>query len=234
MNDSAAGRLLGALIAPGKTFDSIAQRPTWVLAMLLHLVLAVGVGYLAVQHTDIGATTRQAIEKSGRTLTPEQVDQQVEMAEKIAKIAGPVAPFVFVPAMFLVVALVYWLGMRLVGGELRYPASLSVALHGMLPQAVAALLALPLMLNHGLYTQDELRRGVVASSFAFLAPEGASPAFVALLGSLDVFTFWSLGLLILGYRRAGRASATATSGVVLAVWVIYVLGKIGLTAAFAR
>jgi hypothetical protein len=233
MNDSAAGRLAGALIAPGKTFDSIAQRPTWVLAMLLNLVLGVGVGYLAVQHTDIGATARQKIEKSGRALTPEQVDQQVEIAEKFGKIIGPVAPIVFVPAMYLVVALVYWLGMRLVGGELRYPVSLSVSLHGMLPQAVATLLALPVLMTHGMYTEDEFRRGVVASNLAFLAPEGASPGLVALLGSLDLFTLWSLALLIIGYRRAGRTSTTAAAGVVLGVWVLYVLCKIGLTAAFA-
>jgi hypothetical protein len=234
LTDAAAGRLLGALVAPGKTFDSIVRRPTWVLALAFVTVLGLVANVIGVQHTDIAASVRERVEKSASTLSPEQVDQQVAMAEKISKIAAPLAALVFVPLVFLGMALVFWLLLRLVGGEFRYPVSLAVSVHALLPQALSSLISLPLMANHGMYSPDELRRGVLASNLAFLAPEGASPAVVALLGSCDLFTFWSLALLIVGYRRAGRTSAGATAGVVIGVWLLYVLGKIGMAAAFGR
>ena len=231
LTDSAAGRLLGVLVAPGKTFDSIVRRPTWVLALVLVTVLSLITSLVVVQHMDLASSVRERIEKSGGSLSPEQVDQQVAMAEKVSKIAIPLAALVFVPLMYLAVALVFWLLMRLVGGEFRYPVSLAVSLHGMLPQTLAGLLSLPLILSHGLYSPDAIKRGVLASNLAFLAPEGASPAAVALLGSVDLFTLWSLALLIIGYRRAGRTSAGATAGVVIGVWLLYVLAKVGLAAA---
>jgi hypothetical protein len=233
LTDSAAGRLLGALVAPAKTFESIARRPTWALALLVHLVLGVAVSFVVVQHTDIGATVRERLEKSGSTLSPEQVEQQVAVAEKFSKVLVPVSALIIVPVVTLLIALVCWLLLKAVGGELRYPVSLSVTLYGMLPQVIASLLALPLMAMHGLYSQDELKRGALASSLAFLAPQGASPALVALLSSLDLFSFWSLALLVIGYRRAARTS-TAAAGVVVGAWLLYVLGKIGIAAAFGR
>lgn len=232
LTDSAAGRLLGALVAPGKTFDSIARRPTWVLAMVFSILVGVAVSYVVMQHLDIGAAARQKIEKSGRSLTPEQVDQQVAMAEKIGKIAGPVAPLVVGPLIYLLVAFIFWLLLRLVGGEVRYPVSLAVALHGMLPQTLQGLLSLPVVASHGIYTQEGMQRGVLASNLAFLAPEGVSPAVVSLLASLDLFVIWSLVLLVIGYRRAGRTSTAATAAVVVGAWLLYVLAKMGWAAAF--
>jgi|HubBroStandDraft_3_1064219.scaffolds.fasta_scaffold09275_3 hypothetical protein len=234
LTDSAAGRLLGVLVAPAKTFESIARRPTWALALALHVVLGVAVAFVAIQHTDLGAAVRERLEKSGTTLSPEQMEQQVAVTEKFSKVLVPVSALIIVPVVSLLIALVFWLLLKAVGGELRYPVSLSVTLHGMMPQVIAALLALPLMAMHGLYSQDELKRGVVASSPAFLAPEGASPALVALLTSLDLFSLWSLALLVIGYRRTARTSTAATAGVAIGAWLLYVLGKIGIAAAFGR
>jgi hypothetical protein len=40
--DSGFGRLIGVLVSPGKTFESIARRPTWLVPLLV--LVAVGAG----------------------------------------------------------------------------------------------------------------------------------------------------------------------------------------------
>ena len=231
MNDSAAGRLIGALVAPVKTFESIAQRPTWVLALILMLLSTLGVGYLTMQHTDMAGSIRQAIEKQANgAMTPEQIDDRVAMATKVTNVTTIAGPIVFVPVSFLLVAFVFWLGLRLVGGDMRFPVSFSISLHAFLPSLVAGLISIPVLLGRGILSVDEIRRGVVASSAAAFAPEGASPIVVALLSSLDLFSFWCLALLIVGYRAGSKLKTGTVTAVVLSIWVLYILGKTGISA----
>jgi hypothetical protein len=231
MNDSAAGRLIGALVAPVKTFESIAQRPTWVLAMIVMLLATLGVGYLTMQHTDMAGNMRQAIEKQANgSMTPEQIDDRVAMATKVTHITSIAGPFVFVPVSFLLIGLVFWIGLRLVGSEMRYLVSFSICLHALLPSLVLGLISIPVLLGRGIMSVDELRRGVVASSAAAFAPEDASPVVVSLLSSLDLFSFWCLALLIVGYRAGSKLKTGTVTAVVLSIWVLYVLGKTGIAS----
>src|SRR5918996_1563977 len=83
MNDSELGRLLGVLVSPGKTFRSIAARPT-TLALLLVIVLStLGVSLLAAPKTDYEDIMRGQLAKSGREIPQEQLDKQIQMMKKI-------------------------------------------------------------------------------------------------------------------------------------------------------
>ena len=44
MEDSSFGRLLGVFVAPGKTFRSLAARPTWALPLLVLSLTSAGFG----------------------------------------------------------------------------------------------------------------------------------------------------------------------------------------------
>jgi hypothetical protein len=234
MSDSSAARIVGALITPKKTFEAIAQRPSWVLVLVILILATIGGSWLSMQHTDLATATRQQIEKqleqSHTSMTPEEIDNRVEMVAKVSKVTTLAGPLIFVPATFLVVALVFWVGLKLVGGEMRYPVSFSIALHAMLPSLISGLISIPVLLGRGVMSVDEIRRGVLASSPAAFAPEGTSAVIISLLASFDVFSFWTLALLIIGYRAGTRLRTGLVAAVVLSVWVLYVLGKIGLVA----
>ena len=47
LEDSSAGRVIGALVSPVKTFRSLAERPTWGVALVVLLVISTLVGVLA-------------------------------------------------------------------------------------------------------------------------------------------------------------------------------------------
>jgi hypothetical protein len=101
-----------------------------------------------------------------------------------------------------------------------------------MPLAVSYLLTLPLVLGRKTIGFQDTQRGILLSNPAILAPEGTKPAVVALLGSLDFFTLWTLVLLALGYRAVAKVSGTAATATVLVLWLLFVGIKVGIAAVF--
>ena len=238
MKDSGWGRLFGVLVSPGETFRSIAERPTWLPPLLLLVLLGVIVGFEVQMRTDPEEMVRGQLEAIKMDVPQEQVDKMIEDAESrtTAGKAG-LAAFgaVFQVALYAVVAVLFWIGFRLFGSEMDYLRSLATTLHGYMPIAVASLINLPLMLSRESLTFEEVMSGgVLVSSLKALAPEDASPVTEMLLGSVDLFTIWVLVLLTIGYKQVAKVSTAVASGIVILFWLIYVVGKVAIAAAFMR
>lgn len=232
-------RLGDVLWAPTGTFAKIAERPTWAVALLVLLGLNGALGVAAVQRIDSGAQRelfRESFEERG--LRGEELERQVDRAAEVSARFAPVAPIFGVAAGalgYLSVALLFLVGFRVgAGGELRFAQSFSVTLHGLMPHALAALLSLPVVLSRQSLDPESLRRGsFLASSPASLAPDGTSPAVLALLGSADLFTIWAVILLVLGYRTVARVSTGTSSAVVGAAWLLWIAVRVGLAVLFS-
>jgi hypothetical protein len=222
MHDSAVGRLLGVLVAPGRTFLSIAARPTWVAPLLLLMLLGSSVGYLVAQRMDFEDMVRQRMVQQNQELSAEQIDRGVQIAKKFGPVGALVTGIAVLPIAYLLLALVFWTFFRLFGSELSFPASLSVTLHSLMPNAVSALLTVPLIFRLATINAKDAQRGLLLSSLAAFAPESSGPAVKALLGSIDFFSLWVLILLSLGYRTVARVSTSAATGTVVAFWLLWV------------
>ena len=238
MKDSSWGRLIGVLVAPGETFRSIAERPTWLPPLLILMLLGVIVGFEVQMRTDPEEMVRGQLEVIKVDVPQEQVDKMIEEAESrtTAGKAGLAAVgAVFQVALYAVVAVLFWVGFRMFGSEMDYLRSLATTLYGYVPFAVASLINLPLLLTRESLTFEEVMGGgVLMSSLKALAPEDASPVTEMLLGSVDLFTIWTLVLLTIGYKAVAKVSTAVASGIVILFWLVYVVGKVGIAAAFMR
>lgn len=238
MKDSSFGRVIAVLVSPGETFRSIAERPTWVAPFLVLLLLGFAVGVVIQLKTDPEEMVRGQLAMIKMDVPQERVDEMIDQAESRStggKIGLTVGGVVVQAAVYALVALLFWVGFKLFGSELDYIGSLATTLHAYMPLAVGSLLNLPVMLSRAALTFDEVRSGgVLVSSLKAFAPEDASSLTESLLGSFDLFTIWTLVLLTLGYKTMAKVSTAVASGVIILYWLIYVGGKLALTAAFVR
>jgi hypothetical protein len=235
MENSAFGRLLGVLVAPLKTFASIAERPTWLAAFLV-LALAPAIPtFLVVPKVDWEEVTRTQLESNPQTaeLSREQMDEAVARGAKFAPFFAYAAPG-FVAVGLLLLGLVCWGIFNLAGGQASFPRSMAVVSHGFMPVVVSSLLAIPVILGVDKIEIEDLKADtLIKSNLAVFAPEGASAAMLKLLSKIDVFSIWALVLLILGFSQVTKVKRGVAAAVVLLLWAIFWVGMpVGLAALF--
>jgi len=229
---SAVQSLWGVLLAPEKTFQALAARPVWLPALLLLVASALALSILITPRLDMKQVIREAIEESGQEVPAAQIDLQVEMADKF-KWVGTASQVILQPGALLLMAGVFLVLLRLAGSEIDFRRSLAVSVHGLLPQALATVLAIPVVLSRSELSMQDLRSATfLRSNLAAFAPESTGKAMLSLLSSVDLFSLWTIALLAIGFRVVGRVSKAAAWGVVLTLWVLMVGGKLALAAIF--
>lgn len=232
MHDSAWGRLIAVLVSPIRTFQSIAERPTWVVPLVVLVALTLAANAVVFPRVDMAEVIRDATEAQGQQLSDEQIEQFAGIQGKLAFGCAVLLP----PIGYLVIALILMAAFNLLGGEIKYPASFSVTLHSMMPWAVASVLTLPVALAQESIGFETLRtESILAANAAWLAPPDVGPVLLALLIRLDVFSLWALVLLALGFAAAAKVSRAKAAAVVAVLWLVYVgfrVGLAGIGAAF--
>lgn len=228
---SSLSTLTLVLTSPRQGFRAIAAKPVIALALCVLIVLAVasvGVGMSKIS----GADYVRSLQDQGKTVPPQMVDNPDRMI-RIIRWTSIGGALVFTPLFYLAFAGLLLVGFRLAGSEIGYRKTLSVAVHGMLPLAIAALIGMAIALAREKISLEELQGGgLVLSNLGFLAHEGASKVLRALLTSVDLFSVWSIALLAVGYRIVAKVSSGAAWGTVLVIWIVGVALKVGMAAIF--
>ena len=233
MADSSVAHLIGVLTAPGRTFRSIRDRPTWGVALLVLILIGAGVYALLSQRLDMADMVRQGIEARGTEMPEEQVERMIDLYESYGVLFSLVMILLGSPALYLIASLFLWVAVRLVGGELSFKQGFSVFVHSQMPQVVAGVLSLPAIFSRTDFGFEELKTGsILPSNLGFLAPSEAGAGLVSLLSSVDLFGFWTLVLLCIGFAAVSRLKIGTASAAVVTCWLIYALGKAGWAVVF--
>jgi hypothetical protein len=211
-------------------FESIARRPTWPLPVILWLLASLAITAVLMPRMDFERMTRERFEKSGQKPSEEQIETMVEQQKRFAPIfgyaVGAVVPF----AITFLVAAVLFGSFKAFGWDTTYRQALGVTSHAFLPGVLGALLLLPLMARQERVDPDAMG-DLLRSNLGFLV-ERESKVLHSLLGSLDVFSFWTLALLVIGFSAAAKVRRGQAAGIIVTLWAVYVLGKAGFAAIF--
>ena len=222
--------VVGTFTKPSDTFGRLVARPTWWLPFVL-TVLATALSFWVVMpKIDMDRTIRESIEKrmekSGRTVSPEVIQKQVEAARKMTPLylgIGVVAASIF----FFVIALVLWGGAKAMGAEARYAQLLAIWGHSGLPSLVGVLISIPIFLQlpDASLTQEGAQHVLKSNVGAFL-DDSAPAALRALASSVDIFSIAVLCLLVLGFRKLPGLSKGAATWTPIVLWGLAVAIKV--------
>jgi Yip1 domain len=239
---SPAGRLFGVFFEPQATFESIVQKPTWVLPMLAVIVISIvivaligsRVGWRQVIDRQIASSPRaqQRIEQ----VPAGQREAILEREAKFASIVAYAGVIVGTIVAEIVAAAVLLALFNIIAGSKTgtgFSTSLGIVAHSWMPYVITGLLGVLILFIKDPSTIDT--QNLVASNPGALLSDTAPKWLVSLLTSLDLFTFWVLILQAIGYRATNpkKISFGKALGAILVVWLLFVFVKMGLAAAFA-
>jgi hypothetical protein len=232
----AFGRLAGVLFNPRPTFEDIARKPSWIVPVVA--IILVQLAVIAIFTQRVGWQSffeRQAATNSRIQQMP--ADQRQNMINQQVKY-GPILSYVFVPATFVVATLAIaglLLGLfnAMASAELDFKTSLGIVSHAFMPSVVGGLLGIVILFLKDPTTVD--LQNLVASNLGAVLPDNASKWLVSLGSSFDIFSFWTIFLLGLGYSvaRPRKIKMGTALTYVIVLWALYVVVKVGAAAIFS-
>jgi hypothetical protein len=230
------GRIIGVFFSPKATFEDIVRRPSWVLPIVLLTLFSIGVSFAINQRINWREFMAQQIEKSPQAanMSAEQKEQRIEGGAKFSPILtwaiGVCGPIVFA----LVVALVMWGAYNLLGGaNTNFGTSFAITSHAALTGLVSSLLFILVLYLKPPGTVD--LENPVATNLAAVLPDDSAKWLVALLKSFDIFTFWTLILLAIGFATTNPKKLKGSKAFTIAfsVWAVYVVLRVGSAWIFS-
>jgi len=239
-SDSSFGRIIGVLFSPKPTLESIVQKPTWVLPLILIVIVSVVMIFVFGQRVSWRAYMIRQDQQNSRaqkqmeSMTAEQRENMINSQTKIAPIVTYIAVVVLPFIAAVVVAAVLMLAFNLIHGtRMKFVPSLAIVSYSWVPGIIGALLGIFILFIKDPSTVD-LEHLVASNGGAFLSDD--SPKWLlTLLTMFDLFAFWNMILMAIGFGAADpkKISFGKALGTIAGVWLIYVVIKVGLTAAFS-
>jgi hypothetical protein len=222
-------RVVDTFVAPTKTFTDIRRNASWWLPFLLSILVSLAfassidrkIGFDQVAQSNIN---RNAQAQQGMSNLPEaQRDQAIHRIAGFTRVVSYLYPvigliFALICAGILMMSFNFGLG-----AKASYKEYLAVWFYAGLPFLIKFLLA-----------AIAIFAGVSAEQFDLNNPVGTNvgwyltsdvPLWVrTLFSSADIFTFWAVFLMILGYSTIARVKRSSAAIVIIGWWVLIILG----------
>lgn len=225
-------RIAGVFFAPAETFADIARKPDILIPLLFLLVIGYATTMLTMRHVDFDAAFAQQAEqmkKQNPNLSDADIERFGRISKSMTKVTFYVLP-VLMLAAYAVMALVLFGAFRLMGGEGTYKQSFSAFLYSWMPMVLLSIVTTIVLAARGGLVDPQAMATVVKSNPAFLVDLKEQPVLFGLLSSLDIFTVWTLVLLVFGFSATSKLSRAKSAAIVIALWVIMLVVKVGFTA----
>jgi Yip1 domain len=231
---SFVSRVIGVFFSPGETFDDIARKPDILAPLIVGILGTLAFSEVMLAKIGMERIIRTQLEQSGRlsNMTPDQVEQTVSQGAKFGAILTHLIGIFAVPIVVLIIAA---LGLGIVnlifGAKAKFSTAFSVTCYANLVGVLGAILGIVMML-FGDPEHFNANAPVPTSLGFFLDQAHTSKPLFALATSLDLFTFWFMALLGIGFAATTQRKAKPLSVfmVFLGLWVLYVLAKVGIAS----
>jgi Yip1-like protein len=228
---SFAARVAGVFLSPLETFAVIARRPDFWPSLILGIAGNLLVAETVLARVGMARVVRSAIEQSARSasMTPEQLEQAVRQGARFGTIFTHLGGLLGAPVFLLVLAAVGMaISSAIFGSGVNFKTAFSIACYANLVNVLEAVIAV-VMILFGDPDHFNPRSPVPTSLGFFLDPQRTSKPFYALATSLDLFSFWLMALLGIGFSAAIQRRARPFSVFLcfFGLWTVLVLARMG-------
>lgn len=201
--------------SPSKLFADITKQPEWWQPWAwVSLFGLVGV-YLAEP------ITIAVVKLNPSKLDPEQVQQTLEAIEKYMLIGYFLTPISSL-IQALIVAAIGYLVLTVIVEGVDFRRFFTLFLYSNVIVTVGSVLSTLLVRQRGTENIQRPEDAAVSFGLDFLVPEG-NKALESLASSLNVFTIWSLVIIVLGVMHIFRASRNQGIITAIPIWLVYVV-----------
>jgi len=232
---SEVGRITGVFWEPGPVFENLAAVPRWWVPLILAIILAVI--YVASFGEIVGWDTflEQELAANSRVqqLPAEQQQQIIQQQKGFVGIFSYGGALLGTAGTLLVISGVLLLCFKISGaGELSFRQAFSVTTYSWLPFSLYQVLSI-IALYFTNPADFNLRNPLPFNVGWFLDPASSPAWLVSALTSIDIFSFWVMALMALGFSAAARKIGYGKAfSEIFFVWLGYVIVKAGWAALF--
>lgn len=224
-------RIAGVLFTPAEAFAEIARRPDIVAPMLILVIVGYISTALVVPRFDMASFTGEQaaqMRKQNPNISEADAERFARIGSASAKVFMWLSPLLTL-LFYVVLAAVFLLAFRLMGGDGTFNQALSITIYAWIPLTLAGIIMAIVVAARGSFDPNQAAT-LVKSNPAFLADQKAQPALFSLLSSLDVFTIWTLVLAVFGFSAMSRLSRKTSAVIIFSLWIAFVFVKIGFAA----
>jgi hypothetical protein len=223
-------QIVDIFLDPAKVFTAEKDKPSFLLPMAIMVVASVGMILAYYLRVDPVWFQDFSLTMMGQEMTPAEM-AQIKQVMPGAKVQGYIAAagtLVFVPIMYAVFALYYFLAGKIAGAGLSFKHGLSLVAWGGMPTALGALVGLIGALT--MAPQTPLHAISLTKIDPLLVQLPFDHAFSALAKSFDLLGLWALALGAIGWKtftRSGWGSAVFVAALPLVliygIWLLIAL-----------
>ena len=233
---SEVGSIFNIFMEPGRTFRDLRIKPRFIIGGLILMILA-SVYTIGLQQKMGPERIRRFISIQAEnnsqfaSLPEDQKKANIDLQMTISGVVTYIIPL-FVLVALLIGGLLYFLGIKIMGGEGSYLNALSIWIYASLPPSIIgfALNLIVLVLKDA----DDIdmaasQRGLISANPTAFFDGKSMPVLTTIISTIDVFVIWGLVLAAIGLQKTAKMSSGSAWGVAL----FFALISLGFRVIFA-
>lgn len=229
----AFGRIIGALVSPGKTFADIARKPSWILPIVLLIILGLVTTYFFGARVGWEKFAREQMMNSPQFANADAATQNQTLQQQLPfyPIFGYVGVVVVWIAFPILVGLIYMLAFNVMAGAgVKFMQAWGIVAHASSPMIVAGILGIVVLFLKD--PADVDLQNLIGSNVSAFFDADAPKWLKALGGNLDLFLLWCLLLEGIGFSAVNpkKVSIGKGIGIVFGLFALYVMIRVGIAA----
>jgi hypothetical protein len=228
-------RVADTFVAPSKTFTDILRSASWWLPFVLAVIVLAASAFAMDQKIGYERIAEQAIEQNSAAAervaeeTPAARVQQMRIMGLSYKYSSYGAG-VFVLAISAIGALVLWASFNFgLGAKTTFPQMFAVWMYASLPRLFTGILNI-IFVYAGVNTENFDLKNPVGTNIGYYMQDSSAWLKTA-LSFFDIFSLWTLALLVIGCAIVARRSKAQSAAIVVGWWIVVLLVTVGVTAA---